>query len=157
MVPTVNETIDGFQVRSFDQLTTREVYEILRARADIFVGDQHVVEPDPDGIDYDSLHLFAADDNGTVTAYLRIFMKADEPDVAQMGRVLTRVHGQGQGGKLLAAGIKTCETCLHAREIYLESQKHAQGYYEKQGFVATSDDFMEAGIPHVQMRKNLQD
>lgn len=44
---------------------------------------------------------------------------------------------------------------LRAREIYLESQKHAEGFYLKAGFETMSADFVEAGIPHVQMRRNL--
>lgn len=147
------ETIDDFEVRSFDNLNTHELYEILRARADVFVGEEEILYPDVDGIDYDSIHVFQTDEAGKVTAYMRLFPKADEPDVAQMGRVLTRVHGQGLGGRLLRAGIKVAFGCMHAGSIYLESQKHAQGYYEKEGFLATSDDFLEADVMHVQMRK----
>ncbi len=38
----------GFYVRSFDALTTRELYEMLRARADVFVGEQKILFPDTD-------------------------------------------------------------------------------------------------------------
>ena len=50
------------------------------------------------------------------------------------------------------AGIQAARERLDAREIYVESQKHAEGFYAKAGFEVTSEDFIEAGIPHVQMR-----
>ena len=86
----------------FEELSTNELYEILRARAEIFVVEQNCVYQDLDGIDYESLHVFA-EEGGKVTAYLRAFYK--DEDTVQMGRVLTLRHGEGLGGKLLREGI----------------------------------------------------
>lgn len=157
-----------FQVRAFDELTTRELYEILRARADVFVGEEEILYPDADGLDYGSLHVFSWEEAGSaspggepgeagarVASYLRMFPKPDEPGVVQMGRVLTRVHGRGLGARLLACALGAARGRLGAHEVYLESQKHAQGFYEKAGFEVCSDDFIEAGIPHVQMRRKV--
>jgi ElaA protein len=154
-VPAVRKQIGEFHICSFDGLTTRELYEILRARADVFVGEEKILYPDADGIDYNSVHVFSSDEDGKVIAYLRMFPKADESGVVQMGRVLTREHGKGLGQKLLTAAMHAAAQYMCAREIYLESQKHAEGFYLKAGFETTSADFIEAGIPHVQMRRNL--
>lgn len=148
----MRETLEGFWICSFDALTTGELYEILRARADVFVGEEKILYPDPDGMDYDSVHVFCVDPEGRVTAYLRMFPKKDEPGVIQMGRVLTREHGQGLGRKLLDAAASAAARYLDAKEIYVESQKQAAGFYQKSGFHVTSGEFMEAGIPHIQMR-----
>ena len=51
----------------FEELSTNELYEILRARAEIFVVEQNCVYQDLDGIDYESLHVFA-EEGGKVTA-----------------------------------------------------------------------------------------
>ena len=144
-----------FHTKCFSDLTTHELYEILRARADVFTTEEKILYPDADGLDYDALHVFAQDQSGKVTAYLRMFPKRDEPGVVQMGRVLTRVHGVGAGRLLIAAALDAAKSELHASEIYVESQKHAEGFYAKLGFVATSDDFIEAEISHVQMRKKI--
>ena len=72
-----------------------------------------------------------------------------------MGRVLTREHGQGLGHKLLEAAMQGAAQFMGAREVYLESQKHAEDFYVKSGFVAASGEFLEAGIPHIQMRRSL--
>lgn len=148
----MREMLADFWICSFDALTAGELYEILRARADVFVGEEKILYPDPDGIDYDSVHVFCTDSDGRVTAYLRMFPKEGEPGVVQMGRVLTRKHGRGLGRKLLDAAIAAAVRYLDAREIYVESQKQAAGYYQKSGFRITSGEFMEAGIPHIQMR-----
>ena len=148
----MRETLEGFWICSFDALTAGELYEILRARADVFVGEEKILYPDPDGMDYDSVHVFCADPEGRVMAYLRMFPKKDEPGVIQMGRVLTREHGQGLGRKLLDAAASAAARYLDAKEIYVESQKQAAGFYQKSGFHVTSGEFMEAGIPHIQMR-----
>ena len=155
MMGSVHTDICGFHVRSFDALTSHELYEIFRARADVFIGEEKILYPDADGLDYKSLHVFCTDYTGRVTAYLRMFPKEDEPGTVQMGRVLTRIHGTGVGKKLLNAGIQAARECLDAREIYVESQKHAEGFYLKAGFAVASEDFVEAGIPHVQMRMSL--
>ena len=151
----MREQIGEFHICTFDALTTRELYEILRARADVFIGEEKILYPDADGIDYDSVHVFSADPDGRVTSYLRMFPKADEPGVVQMGRVLTREHGKGLGQKLLMAAMQGAAEYMGASEIYLESQKHAEGFYLKEGFKTTSEEFIEAGIPHVQMRRKL--
>jgi ElaA protein len=80
----------------FGELTTVELYELLKARAEIFVVEQNCVYQDLDDKDYRSLHVFYEEEK-KVTAYLRAFVI--EEGVVQMGRVLTREHGRGLGGK----------------------------------------------------------
>ena len=52
----------------FGELTTKELYEILKARAEIFVVEQNCVYQDLDDLDYRSLHVFCQED-GIVTAF----------------------------------------------------------------------------------------
>ncbi len=136
------------KAKFFNELTTKELYEILKSRAEIFVVEQNCVYQDMDNRDYQSLHVFFEED-GTVTAYLRAFMK-DEGQV-QMGRVLTLRHGTGLGGKLLKAGIEQVREKFHPERIYIEAQCYATGYYEREGFHECSEEFLEDGIPHVGM------
>lgn len=94
---TVKAELSGFHIRTFDALNIYELYEIFRARADIFTSEEKILYPDADGIDYDCIHVFRTDRDGKVTAYLRMFSKPGEKHVIQMGRVLTREHGRGLG------------------------------------------------------------
>ena len=136
----------------FDELTAEELYEILRVRSEIFVVEQSCIYQDVDGRDYDSLHVFYRED-GKVTAYLRAFFK--EKGVVQMGRVLTARHGTGLGGRLLKEGIRQIRLKMPAEYIYIEAQCYATGFYEREGFRICSEEFLEDGIPHVQMLLKL--
>ena len=136
------------QVKSkfFSELTTTELYEILKAREEIFVVEQNCVYQDLDNKDYDSLHVFYEED-GIVTAYMRAFFKDDT--TVQMGRVLSLRHGAGLGGRLLREGIIQIKDKMNPKRIYIEAQCYATGYYEREGFSVCSDEFLEDGIPHV--------
>ena len=138
----------------FDELSAVELYELLRARAEIFVVEQNCVYQDLDGIDYRALHIFYEED-GKIAAYLRAFDKEDEPGVVHVGRVLTIRHGAGLGGTLLKEGIRTVKEKMNAKEIFIEAQCYATGFYEREGFQICSEEFLEDGIPHVQMRLKL--
>ena len=90
--------------KRFDELTTTELYEILRARVAVFVVEQQCTAQEVDGRDYDSLHVFYEQEDGQVAACLRIFER--EEGTIQIGRVLTVKRGQGLGRKLLKEGVR---------------------------------------------------
>lgn len=113
----------------FNELTTTELYEILRARAEIFVVEQNCVYQDLDGKDYESLHVFL-EEEGCVVACLRAFMKDNK--TAQMGRVLSLRHGEGYGAEILKAGIREIRKKMNPERIYIEAQCYAIGYYERE-------------------------
>ena len=132
----------------FDELNTKELYELLKARAEIFVVEQNCVYQDLDDKDYQSLHVFF-EESGRVEAYLRAFVK--DEGVVQVGRVLTLEHGKGLGAKLLKAGLKEVKEKFNPEKIFIEAQCYATGYYEREGFRICSKEFLEDGIPHVEM------
>ena len=138
-------------VKTFEELSTRELYEILKSRAEIFVVEQNCVYQDIDDIDLRSLHVFYQDEIGRVVAYLRLFQKANSTDTVQMGRVLTLEHGVGLGGKILHEGISVAVAKMSAKKIFIEAQTYAIKFYEREGFKVCSEEFLEDGIPHVQM------
>jgi ElaA protein len=137
-----------FYAKKFDELTTRELYEILRSRAEIFVVEQKISYVDMDGIDYNCLHCFI-EDRGRVTACLRAFY--DEDGSVKIGRVLTLAHGGGLGRRLMERSLEAIREKLPANLIYVNAQEHAVGFYEKLGFVGVSEVFYEENIPHIRM------
>lgn len=136
------------KVKTFSELTTGELYEILKSRAEIFVVEQKCVYQDLDDRDQSSLHIFF-EEKGRVKAYLRAFALDDQK--VQIGRVLTLHHGTGLGGRLLKEGIRQVWERYAADRIYIEAQCYATGFYEKEGFRICTGEFMEDGIPHVGM------
>ena len=139
--------------KHFNDLSTTELYEILKTRSEIFVVEQNCVYQDLDDKDQDAYHIFCFNDNGRVAACLRVFWKDEKHSIAQIGRVVTLEHGKGLGGKLLHAGVELAINQFKAKKIYLEAQEYAKGYYAKEGFEVVSDPFLEDGIPHVKMEK----
>ena len=141
-------------IKSFPELTTEELYEILRTREAVFIVEQRCPYPEADGKDYEAMHLYYRDDDGRVVAYLRLYEKKDEPGTIQVGRVVTAVRGVGLGRRILHDGVTYAIDHMGARHLYLHSQVYAKGFYEKEGFAVCSEPFLEDEIPHVQMRRD---
>lgn len=146
-----------FKAKFFDGLTTHELYEIVRARTQIFLLEQRIICQDFDGVDYDSLHCFL-EEEGKILAYLRAY-PTETHGVVKLGRILSVTHRIGLGTRLLREAIPMIQKTMNCQTITLHAQKHAQGFYEKHaqgfyerlGFVANSPDFLEENIPHVSM------
>jgi len=142
----------NFYAKTFDQLSAKEIYEILKARMEVFLLEQHIVCLDIDGIDYDSLHVFF-ENEGRVEAYFRAFLHEDD---VKIGRVLTREHGKGLGRKLMEKGMEKVKNHFGCDKIILHSQNHAEGFYKKFGFETVSDEYLEEGVMHVTMQLEIR-
>lgn len=138
-----------FITKHFSQLSTDELYELLKLRCAVFVVEQNCPYLDPDGRDKDAYHIFAKAEDGSIKACLRFFSK--DSDTAYMGRVITVDRGTGMGAKLLKAGIAAVKEKTDRKQIYLEAQSYAVGFYEKAGFAVIGEEFDEDGIPHKPM------
>ncbi|MBQ7902160.1 MAG: GNAT family N-acetyltransferase [Oscillospiraceae bacterium] len=137
-------------IKRFDRLTPREVYEILKVRTAVFVVEQECPYQEVDGTDYDSLHVWL-EENDNIVAYLRVFEKDKEKNMVQIGRVLSARRGEGLGAKILEHGIEAARLELNAESIFIEAQTYALPFYEKFGFKACGEEFLEDGIPHTPM------
>ena len=139
-----------FIAKTFDELSTVELYEIARARTEIFLMEQRIVCRDLDGVDYKSLHCFFYEGD-KVVAYLRAFKNDERENEAVIGRVLSMTHGIGLGKALMKKSIPEIKKHFSPKRITLHSQKLANGFYEKLGFSVCSDEFLEEGVVHVEM------
>lgn len=137
-----------FRAKKFKELTTIEIYEILKSRAEIFLLEQRIICQDMDGKDYESLHCFFVE-NDRVIAYLRAFCSGD--GVVTVGRVLTLEHKKGIGTKLMQKSIEEIKKEFSCKKIVAHAQKQAVGFYKKIGFNAVSEEYLEEGIPHITM------
>ncbi len=140
--------------KEFTELSTVELYEILKARAEIFMMEQNIHYQDIDNVDYKSLHCFFMEEN-KVIAYLRAFYQENDKDIVRIGRVLTLQHGKGIGKELLEKSLVAIKDKMKCKKICMDAQKHAIGFYEKFGFEVVSKDFIEEGVVHVVMELNL--
>ncbi len=137
-------------VKTFDGLTAEELYDILQIRVSVFVVEQNCPYMEVDGRDKDAVHVWLKDENG-IEAYLRVMDRGVESEYVSIGRVLAVKRREGLGSAVLREGIRAAKEYFNAGHIYLEAQVYAKGMYEKQGFRAISDEYLDDGIPHVKM------
>ena len=138
------------KIKRFNELKTTELYEILRARSEIFLLEQNIICQDLDRVDYDSLHCFLEKD-GAVVAYLRAFAIDGSQDTVKIGRVLSITHGKGLGTKIMTQAIPEIKKVFDCKKIVVSAQKHAEGFYEGLGFKVVSGEFLEENVIHVKM------
>lgn len=137
-------------VKRFEELTAEELYEILKIRVAVFVVEQNCPYQEIDNKDKQSFHVYLKDDDG-IQAYLRVVDKGVSFDEVSIGRVIALKRRCGIGSRILSEGIKVAKNKLKAATIKIEAQTYAKELYEKQGFRQVSEEFLEDGIPHVQM------
>lgn len=142
----------NFVAKTFSELSVDELYEILKSRAEIFLLEQNIVCQDLDDMDRSSLHCFFTDKN-RVVAYMRAFSVSE--DSVKIGRVLTLEHGKGLGSELMKKSFEEIKNHFGNKKNIVHAQKQAAGFYEKIGFKTVSDEYLEEGIVHVTMEKNI--
>lgn len=135
--------------KTFDELTTHELYEILKARSAVFVMEQNCHYLDMDDVDFDATHVVVMDGN-TIVAYSRVY-KGDHADAWHIGRVLSTQRNKHYGMKVMQEAIKVAGT-LGAKLIEIDAQCYAIGFYEKLGFEVCSDEYLIDGILHKRMQ-----
>ena len=138
-------------VKNFDELTTRELYEIYKVRFDVFVVEQQCCYQDADEFDPMSIHMWLQDEEGIV-AYLRVLPPNTVFDVPSLGRVLSVKRRMGFGTQIVKEGIKVAKERFGADIIKIEAQTYVRKMYEDIGFVQSSEEFLDVGIPHINMQ-----
>ena len=136
--------------KTFQELTTDELYELLRVRSEVFVVEQNCVYQDLDGDDQNSIHLWLTLGN-RIVALARVCPAGTHMKEVSIGRVITTVRGKGYGKQIMIHSIETAIKHFGATHIDIEAQEYAKGFYEKVGFKQSSYSFMLDGIPHIKM------
>lgn len=134
----------------FPELTSQELYELLRIRSDVFVVEQNCVYQDLDYDDQPAMHLWLTEDD-KIVALCRVCPAGTHMEEVSIGRVITTVRGKGYGKQIMLAGIDAAKEHFGAKRIDLEAQEYAKGFYEQVGFRQSSEPFMLDGIPHIKM------
>ncbi len=137
-------------LKTFQELTTAELYELLRVRSEVFVVEQNCVYQDLDGDDQPSLHLWLTQGNQTL-AVARVCPAGTHMEEVSIGRVITTVRGQGYGKLIMLHAIEAAVLHFDAQQIDIEAQEYAKGFYEGVGFRQAGPSFILDGIPHIKM------
>ena len=142
----------NWKIKRFEELTTTELYEILRIRAEVFVVEQTCVYQDLDLKDKKAYHLFCEID-GEIVAYLRILDKNVSYPEISIGRVLTTEMNRGKGlaREMMQRAIAFVKEELNETQIRISAQLYLKRFYESLGFSVTSDIYLEDDIEHIEM------
>lgn len=141
-----------FIVRTYEALNKKQLYEILRLRAEVFVVEQNCPYQDVDGKDDTALHVLGYIGD-QLMAYTRIFEAGNYFDHASIGRVVVkkefRKHTYGQ--ELMEFSIRAVHTQGLGEFIEISAQKYLERFYTDLGFAPTGAEYLEDGIPHLRM------
>ncbi|USD26621.1 GNAT family N-acetyltransferase [Flagellimonas marinaquae] len=141
-------------IKTFDQLTTEELYQILRLRSEVFVVEQDCVYQDVDNKDQKALHIIGTK-NGEIVAYTRIFKPGDYFNNVSIGRVVVSQDQRkyGLGKQIMQASLAAIDQRFPNQPIEISAQSYLLKFYTELGFKVTGEEYLEDGIPHRRMLK----
>jgi len=142
--------------KEFEELELRELYELLKLRASVFVEEQDCPYQDLDGKDYLATHLLGYQKEKLI-AYSRIFRPgANEKKYAMIGRIITQKQNRrkGIGFNLVKKSIGFCKDYYGNQTIKISAQVYLKKFYTQCGFVEKGEIYLEDGIPHCAMYLN---
>jgi ElaA protein len=140
----------------FEELGVDGVYDMLALRAKVFILEQGPYL-DPDGADRHAWHLLGRDEGGgELKAYLRVLDPGVKFDDVAIGRLVVDagLRGQGIGHQLVREGLAQCARLWPGRPVSISAQAQLQRFYNQHGFRTVSDEYLDDGIPHVDMRRS---
>jgi ElaA protein len=143
------------QIKLFSQLDTHTLYQLLKARVDVFVVEQACAYPEIDDLDchISTAHVLSYL-NGTLQAYARCLApKTVHKKYSAIGRVLVTKEGRGQGvaKQLMLDAIDYNKATWPQHEIKISAQTYLLNFYQGLGFTSVGDAYLEDGISHQDM------
>ena len=139
-------------IKTFDDLSNTEIYQILRLRSEVFVVEQECIYQDIDNKDKKAVHIFLKEKN-EIIAYSRVFKEKEYFENPSIGRVVVvnkrRMYGVGK--KIMNISIDYIKQNIKAKSIEISAQKYLKKFYSNLGFIQQGDEYLEDNIPHLRM------
>ena len=142
------------KIKTFKELTTQELYDVLQIRAEIFVVEQDCVYQDLDGKDHKALHVLGYK-SGKIVAYTRVFKPGDYFKEASIGRVVVKENERQHkyGYAIMKASIEAIKNHCNETAIRISAQTYLRLFYGNLEFKEVGEEYLEDGIPHIHMIK----
>jgi ElaA protein len=145
-----------WQLKKFKQLDVDELFELLKLRVDVFVVEQTCPYHEIDEIDRhpDTLHLMGRKkEDGKLVAYLRILPPGLNFIQTSLGRVVVAKENRGEGisNTMVKKALKIIEHTWPGNNIKIGAQVYLKQFYASHGFKPVSKEYLEDGIPHIDM------
>lgn len=145
-----------WKIKTFPELSTKELYQILKIRQEVFIVEQTCYYLDADGYDDKALHIWA-EREGEVLAYCRLFNPGIKYPEASIGRVLTnqKFRKMKLGKILLKIALTAIETRFRTKSVRISAQDYLLKFYSEFGFLDTGLKYLEDDIPHTEMVRTI--
>lgn len=142
--------------KRFDELSVHELHDLLRLRTDVFVVEQACAYAEIDGRDPEAIHILGRTIDGEFIACARILPR-DEHGLPHVGRVVVRADQRGHGiaGDLMHFAMEELQRMYGSRRSEVAAQAHLEKFYARFGYVRKGPDYPWDGIPHVDMRRDV--
>ena len=143
------------EIKTFEELTKQELYNLLQLRSEVFVVEQDCVYQDLDGKDEKALHVLGIKEN-RIVAYTRIFKPGYYFKEASIGRVVVAKNERAYkyGYDIMGASIKAIKNYFNTSYIKISAQVYLKKFYTNLGFEALGAEYLEDDIPHIAMIRN---
>lgn len=148
-----------WKVSTFGELTTDELYAILKLRQQVFIVEQQCVYQDCDGLDTKAHHLvgwYISEEGPGPIAYLRVIYPEKGSNSTTIGRFLTHQNFRGKGiaREMMGKCLRSIEKSHPQSAVCISAQQYLTHFYETFGFQVSSNGYEEDGIPHIGMTRN---
>ncbi len=143
-----------FVCKHFNELSTLELYAILKLRQEVFIVEQNCPYLDCDGKDLESYHLLCYDTEQNLVAHSRLLPEGiSYKGFVSIGRVVSAesVRGKGYGKLLMEESLLQIKLLFGELPIKIGAQSYLLKFYSSFGFVSTGEEYLEDGIPHTKM------
>ena len=144
----------GLSIDLVETEQDRDAIHVVRNR--VFVQEQHVpLDIETDDVDSSAYHAIARWE-GKIVGTGRLVVEL--PHSGKIGRmaVLTAYRKLGVGGQILSF-LEIYAENMGIHEITLHAQVYVKDFYQKKRYQEEGLVFLEAGIEHILMRKNLNE
>jgi ElaA protein len=147
----------GWVCKHFSELSTEELYQILRLRSEVFVVEQNCVFLDMDNKDLVCDHVMGWRGD-ELMGYSRIVPPGISYVESSIGRIVSSpaARGSGIGRELMVQSIQALYRLYGKRDIRIGAQYYLKGFYESFGFVQTGEIYPEDGINHIEMLLSIK-
>ena len=145
-----------WSLKSFQELSVDELYALMRLRQEVFIVEQNCPYLDADGKDKYAHHLMGYN-NGKLVAYARLLPPGVSYTEASIGRVITATDERGKafGQALMLKAIEEMQNLYGQAHIRIGAQQYLKAFYESFGFEQEGEPYLEDGIPHIIMLRQV--
>jgi ElaA protein len=140
------------EIKTFEELSKLELYELLKLRAEIFVVEQDCVYNDLDDRDQFGMHVIGRINN-EIAAYARVLPVNIRFQEVSIGRVVvaSKHRGRSLGKNIMQTCINYVYSDGNNDNIRISAQCYLKRFYSELGFEVVSEEYLEDNIPHIEM------